>query len=120
MLDDDGVLIDNLVVPQGTTFIRSYPITDPISGALINTAGWTLRGQVRQEPTSTVLYEWKAANTNVVLGNGFVQIKILPAESDGWTWIGVAAKYDLELQDLTNQVQRIAKGDFTVTPSYTH
>jgi hypothetical protein len=120
VLDIDGVLIDNLFVPQGTTFIRNYPVTDPISGALINTAGWTLRGQVRLTATSAVLYEWKAANSNVVLGNGFVQIKVLPADSDAWTWIEQAAKYDLELQDAANQVQRISKGDFTVTPSYTH
>lgn len=120
MIDTDGVLIDNLVVPQGTTFIRNYPVTDPTSGLPQNTAGWTLRGQVRQTVTSTVLYEWKLANSNVVLGNGFVQIKITPTESDAFTWIEQATRYDLELQDLSNQVQRISKGTFTVTPSYTH
>lgn len=120
MIDTDGVLIDNLVVPQGTTFIRNYPITDPLTSLIINTAGWILRGQVRQTPLTTVLYEWKAANNNVVLGNGFVQIKVPAADSDSWLWVGEATNYDLELVDPGGQVQRVAKGSFTVSRSYTH
>lgn len=121
-IDVDGVLIDNLYIPQGTDWQRSYPITDPTTGLPIDVSSWVLRGQIRQSTSSTaVLYDWNAAAGNVVLGNGTVVIKVPAATSAAWSWIEQGARYDLELvEPIQSRVQRLAKGSVTVTREVTH
>jgi hypothetical protein len=122
LIDADGVLVDDLYIPQGTDWQRNYPITDPIAGTPVNVASWTLRGQIRRSAgSSTVLYDWNATAGNVVLGNGVVSIKVPAATSASWTWVELGATYDLELvEPVQGKVQRLAKGTVTVTREVTH
>lgn len=119
-VDKDGVLIDDLYVPQGSDWDRTYPINDPLTDTPMNVTGWTLEGQVRQSSTTPVLYEWSTANSNVQTGNGFVKITVPAAVSDAWGWVDQAMKYDLELTDTLGKKMRVSKGTFTVTSQITH
>jgi hypothetical protein len=120
--DNDGVLIDNLCIPQGTDWQRNYPVSDPTTGDPMNVTTWLLRGQIRQTyDSASVLYDWSAAATNVVLGNGSVSIKVPAVTSSAWTWIGCSAVYDIELvEPVQGRIQRLAKGTVTVTREVTH
>jgi hypothetical protein len=121
-VDEDGVLIDDLCIPQGVDWQRNYPINDPTTGDPLNVTSWILRGQIRQTANaSTVLYDWNAAAANVVLGNGVVSIKVPAATSAAWTWIEVGARYDFELvEPIQGKIQRVSKGSVTVTREITH
>lgn len=121
-VDSDGVLIDDLFIPQGTDWQRNYPVTDPDTDLPMNVSTWTLRGQIRQTPeASAVLYDWNSGAGNVVLGNGTVAIKVPAATSAAWAWIDSGAWYDLELvEPVGSRVQRLAKGSVTVTREITH
>jgi hypothetical protein len=122
VVDEDGVLVDHLFIPQGTDWQRNYPVNDPDTGLPINVTSWTLRGQIRQTASAVVaLYDWNAAAGNVVLGNGVVSIKVPAAASAAWTWVELEARFDLELvEPVGSRVQRLAKGPVTVTREITH
>lgn len=122
MNDKDGVLVAPLYITQGEDWDRVYPITDPVSGLPLNLTGFTLVGSIRltAETDGSPLYEWKAANTNVVLGSdGKATIQVPAATSLLWDWIRNEAVYDLFLTNISGKKMCMARGPVAVRPAVT-
>lgn len=122
----DGALVDNLVIPQGSQWNRSWAVTNS-NGNPLTITGWTLRSQIRPYVGSTlVLFEW---NTSVVTPSGLLgtstitgstaQIN-LAGSGDSANWVFVNGQYDVYLTDPSGNPTRIVEGSITVTPQITH
>jgi len=100
-----------LRIKQGTTWSRSWPITQ--DGLPVNFTGWSARGQVRATAESEiVLHEWIGE-----LADSTLTISHDPADSAAWEWrTGV---YDIELTDPDGRVARIAEGRVMIIPEVT-
>lgn len=106
-----------LQIEQGTTWGRSWPLTNPDTGLPMDLTGWTVHGQVRETPESaTVLYEWQSPG-NAHTADGKVTITVAPAVSAAWLWSrGV---YDIEATSPSGQVVRVSEGQVTVSREVT-
>jgi len=118
----DGTLQDNLSVPQGTAWSRTWPVGSD-QNQPIALDGWRARAQVRSIAESpVVLFEWTTSLTDGA-GSAYFSISAITLTLDGsesalWPWRrGV---YDLYLFDPSGAPTRLVKGSFTVTPSVTH
>lgn len=107
----------NLVIPQGTTWSISWPVTDA-NGQPIAGAGWSVRAQVRPYASSgLVLHEWSTTLGNATIVNGSVALTVSASDSAAWPWRkGV---YDVELTDPSGKVARLAEGTVVVSPEVT-
>lgn len=118
----DGAIRENLTIPQGSSWSRTWALSDPNGGSL-TLDGWSARAQVRITAESqVVLYEWNSANPDLagttVLGNSSVTLLLTGAESANWTWRrGV---WDLYVFNPDGKPTRLVEGTFTVSPSVTH
>lgn len=114
----DGVRQDNLTVPQGSYWQRSWPVRDT-HGDPIDTTGWTLRGQIRLAAGQPVLHEWSTdrATPNATTTGGWASVTLAPEDTDGWDFY--RAVYDLVLTDPAGHAQRIVQGAITVSPAVT-
>jgi|SRR6185503_4606602 len=121
MLDKDGVLLAPLWVSQGEDWDCVFPVSDPITSTPLNLTGWTLVGQIRATPESTVvLYEWKAASSNVqVTADGKATIQVPAADSLLWGWAKSEAVYDLFLTNLSGKKMCMARGPVVVRQAVT-
>lgn len=107
----------DLMIPQGTTFRRRWPLLDPEGEALVVT-GYTARAQVRADRGSDeVLAEWTTENGALELTNGFLDLTVTPAASSAWTWL--SGEWDMEVEDSDGVVTRVVQGDVTVDPEAT-
>lgn len=122
----DGALQDNLVIPQGSQWNRSWPVIDA-NGNPITLTGWTLRAQVRPYASSTlVLFEWNTsiATPTVAFGTATVtgstaQVNLAgTGDSAGWTF--TSGVFDVYLTDPSGHPTRIVEGSITVTLQITH
>lgn len=110
-------LLFPLNINQGETYSVTFPVVDA-NGAPVNVTGWTARSQIRQTPVDAILYEWSAANHNIVVTGTTVTLTVSPADSSLWEW--TSARYDLDLTDLSGNVSRLAEGDVCVSPAITY
>jgi hypothetical protein len=104
-----------LVIPQGTTWIRRWRISDPDTGEPRDLTNWTARGSIRATvDAATVLYAFPNIAPDP---SGYITITVLPAESSTWVWrYGV---YDIELVDPLGRVARVSQGAVRVSPEVT-
>lgn len=107
-------------ITQGEDYEVTFSVTNPANNQPIDvTVGYTFTGQVGDEYFSAnpPLYEWKLSNNNVVLGNGFVKVKVPAADSRAWTFRRVF--YDIEVKNnVTQQEVVVATGPLIVTPTF--
>lgn len=120
---DDGALRDDLVIPQGSTWNRSWAITDANNNPLTVT-GWSVRSQIRSSATApVVLFEWNTtggAGIGVATASGTtVQIN-LTGSTDSASWPFLSGQYDVFLTDPAGHPTRIVEGSIRITPSVTH
>lgn len=112
----DGVLKDTLVIVQGASWGRAWPIT--LAGSPIDLTGWTVKAQVRPVvEDSTVLYEWSTAAGNASTANSSVALTVAPTVSSAWTWYN--GVYDVELTSPDGTVYRIVEGDVVISREVT-
>lgn len=122
----DGALVDNLVIPQGSQWNRSWPVTDNTGSPVVLT-GWTLRSQIRPYAGSTlVLFEW---NTSIVTPSSVLGVAVvtgstaqvnLSGTGDSAAWTFVGGVFDVYLTDPAGHPTRIVEGSVTVTPQITY
>lgn len=117
----DGALHDDITIPQGSAWNRTWPVVDS-TGAPLTVTGWSVRGQVRASPADAVLFEW---NTTPAAGKGpasvsgaTVTVALLGTESAAWTWR--RAVYDVYLTSPAGEPTRIVEGSIIISPSVTH
>lgn len=116
-----GAIRDNITVPQGAAWSRTWSITDSNNQPLTVT-GWSVRAQIRLSHDDLVLFEW---NTTGGVGIGTatasgttVTVALNGADSAAWTF--TKAEYDVYLTDPRGVPTRIVEGQLTVSPSITH
>lgn len=119
---DDGALRDDLVIPQGSTWNRSWDITDPNGNPAVLT-GWSARSQIRPVPSSSILlFEWNSTGSPgvgvVTITGSTVTIDLSATDSDGWEFL--TGFYDVYLTNTAGQPTRIVEGSVRVSPSVTH
>lgn len=120
---DDGALRDDLIIPQGSQWNRSWAITDA-SGNPLTVTGWSVRSQIRDSATSPVArFEWNTtagAGIGVATATGTtVQIN-LAGNTDSAGWAFLSGVYDVFLTDPAGHPTRIVEGSIRITPSVTH
>jgi hypothetical protein len=105
-----------LYMDQGTTFNNTLNITDDISGAKVNIAGYTVRSQMRRSYYSA---NASATITCTILdaSNGAILMS-LPAANTSNIKAG-RYLFDVETIDTNNVISRILEGIITVTPEIT-
>lgn len=109
------LVIDNLVIPQGTTFSREYPVNSP--GSDLTDA--TVKAQIRSVPGSPVLYELGTdLVVNVDTSTGFLTISIDAADSWDFDWH--QADYDVVLTTADGIVSRLVQGYMILDLGVTH
>lgn len=111
---------DDLLIPQGTTWAARWPVYGP-DKTLADLTGWSVRSQVRLKyQRDTILHEWSTTLGNAIASaNGYVEVRLEPAESSAWTWLHTTAVYDVELTDPDGNVIRITQGEITISPEIT-
>lgn len=106
-----------LVIPQGTTWVMRWRITDPDTGEPRDLTEWSARGQIRADHSAAAtLHEW-TGDAITCDENGDVTVTVTPAESSAWVWRD--AVYDVELVDPTGRVARISQGAVRVSAEVT-
>lgn len=105
-----------LYVDQGTTFNNVINLTDDLTNAPINVAGYIVRGQLRRSYYSTN----PSANLTCTItdaANGEITLSL----TDSQTANIKAGRYlfDVETKDTSNVVSRVLEGIITVTPEIT-
>lgn len=120
--EDDGTLRDDLIIPQGSAWNRSWTITD-VNGNPLTLTGWSVRSQVRDSASNNqVLFEW---NTTTGAGIGVAATSDstvtinLTGNTDSALWGFKAGVYDVYLTDPSGRTTRIVEGTVRVTPAVT-
>ena len=112
----DYLVIDNVTIPQGTTFVRRYPVE--ALGTLFADA--TAAAQVRASAASVdVLFSFTVTMVPDPddPNSGTVQIACAPAASWGFDWTdGV---FDVVVTESDSTKLRIAQGSVTVNAGVT-
>lgn len=105
-----------LYLDQGTTFNNVINLTDDVTNAYINVAGYTVRSQMRRS------YFSANASANITCtitdaANGEITMSMTAAN----TALLKAGRYlyDLEVVDVAGNTSRILEGIITVTPEVT-
>lgn len=108
----------DLRINQGESFRLTIPVLND-SNNPVTVTGMTARGQIRAwDSSAPALYEWSAANGNLVLSITNVIILVPPAASSAWTFR--SAQWDLELVDpATSTTTRLVEGLVIVEPEIT-
>ena len=101
----------NIVMDQGATFEFSFNLTDE-NGDAMDLSGYTANGQMRQNYTSSNSVSF---TTNV---NGSAIELTLTAEQTA-NIVSGRYRYDVEINDGSNNVTRVIEGDVTCTPEVT-
>jgi hypothetical protein len=116
----DGALLDDLVIPQGTAWNRTWTVADD-DGIPLPVDGWSVRSQIRSAPSSgTVLFEW---NTTGGLGPASIDGPTVTVELtglDSLLWTFRRAYYDVYLTNPSGEPTRLVQGTVTVSPAVTH
>lgn len=105
--------VDNLVIAQGTTFARAYPVSGPVM------AGATVKAQIRDTANSALLQEL----TIILIPDGtdpnagVVTVSVAPATSNAWTW--TEGVWDALLTAADGSVSRISGGRVFVSQAVT-
>jgi hypothetical protein len=108
-------------IVQGEDYEVRFDVFDPSTSPPVPidaTSGYTLTGQVAEKffTSEAPLYEWKEANGNVTLGNGWVKIQVPSAASRSWTFRRVF--YDVEIKNnSTGKEIVIAYGPLILQPT---
>jgi hypothetical protein len=119
---DDGALRDDLVIPQGSTWNRSWDITDT-AGNPATLTGWSAQSQIRPSPgAATLLFEWNTTSGPGIgvatITGSTVQIELTGIDSALWAFL--SGSYDVYLTDTNGSPTRIVEGSVRVSPSVTH
>lgn len=117
----DGTLQENLWVPQGSAWSRTWPVGGN-TGQNIALDGWTARAHVRPYPESpTLLFSWTTL-LNDGAGSAYFSVSAITLTLDGSEsadWTFRRAVYDLYLFDPAGAPTRLVEGTFIVTPQVT-
>lgn len=109
----------NIVIEQGATFRMDVSFVDS-AGDPIDLTNYTARMHVRTDydAVSTVL-EATTANGYITLDalNGIVSVRIPPSITEAVTV--TSGVYDIEVESLTGEVDRLAEGAVSVSPEVT-
>lgn len=107
----------NFVCPQGSTFKRTLTYT--LDNTPIDLSGYTARLQVREAYYSTEPLLSLASGSGITIGGSAGTIDILVSSSDTADLPSGTHVYDLELINLSSEVDRLIEGSFIVTPEVT-
>lgn len=109
----------DLYIHQGATYNHTWVYLDE-AGAPINITGYTARLQIRAtQAATTFLYEATTANGAITISGalGEVRLKIPAATLSAWTW--TTGVYDLELEGLLLETDKLSWGRVRVKPEIT-
>lgn len=109
-----SLLVDNLIIPQGSTYSRVYPV----SGS--DMTGASVKAQIRSVPgSSEVLYELQ---TDLVLNVDptTASVTILISADDSWNFTWHQAYYDIVLTLDDGTKSRLVQGYMTLDLGVTH
>ena len=110
-----ALVIDNLIIPQGTTYSRVYPVSSPGS----DLTGATVKAQIRSGPGTPILYELTTGLVvNTDTSTGSVTISVPAVDSWGFAWH--QAYYDVVLTTTDNIVSRLVQGYIVLDLGVTH
>lgn len=110
---------DDLLIPQGVTWAVRWPLASP-TGDPINTAGWTVRSQVRRTYHSAeALYEWSIDLGNATVFDSFVELRVPAVDSTSWAWGNSPVIYDVEVMTNTGETIRISQGSIRLSKEVT-
>lgn len=123
-------LTEDLVIPQGKTWIGPiWALLNDLGGPY-DLTGKTIRGQARPAAReSPVLYEWSTTAGNIVVTDVTVEVdgvpvetvavalKVAPAVSSAWAW--QSGVYDIEITDGTDTWPLIDPSTVLVTAEVT-
>jgi hypothetical protein len=116
-----GAVRDDITVPQGAAWTRTWAITDA-QGAPLNVDGWSVRAQIRYSHNDLVFFEWNTAGgvrIGTVSASGTeVTVRLSGVESSAWKF--VEAVYDVVLSSPGGVATRIVEGKLALSPSITH
>jgi hypothetical protein len=129
----------SLYIEQGATYVlrlqwRQPDTTDDFGnvtqGDPYDLTGWVSRMQIRQKQGAPALVNATTENGKITLGvdpdnpeatpdptTGRIQVVLSDEDTDLLTV--KAAKYDLEVEDVSGRVYRLLQGDVTVSPNIT-
>lgn len=107
----DDIRTDNLVIPQGTTFSREYPITYPTGTTLVSA-----KAEIRTVygAAGALLHSFTPVIDSVL---GMITLQATPAES--WAFGFATGVYNILATDSTGSVVEVARGCVTVAPGVT-
>lgn len=79
-----------MVIPQNTTCaIHASDVR--IDGDLVDLTGWSIRAELREQPSSALLAEWSnvptAGQGAATSGDGELDLLITPDLSSAWAWL---------------------------------
>ena len=113
----------DIYIRRGSTEVFTVTVVDE-NGAAVNCTGATLRGQIRENPSSaTVLANFACTWTNAAGGIG--QAVLDAATSTAIPTLGVVSSdysrytYDIEVAFNTGEVERVANGFALISPEVT-
>jgi len=110
-----AVVTEDLVINQGEDWSYKWVVLDPVTGDPMDISGWTAKGEIRERPGSPVLYTWTTGSNITLTALGECIISVPSAASSAWTWVGITARYDIELTNLSSKKVRLAEGEVTVS-----
>jgi hypothetical protein len=116
--------IYNMLIEQGTTFVRSFNIQypdpeDPEVYLNYDLTGYTARMQIRRTiDSSTAIVTCTTENGRISIDdeNGVVTVSMTDEVTSAITTSGV---YDLEIEDASGNVSRVVQGTVTLSPEVT-
>lgn len=103
----------NLEINQGAYYTRSFTVLDP-GNAVVNLTGYTVKAQMRKNPTSSDYIEFTAVVSNAAQG----KVTITLAHTVTATLEG-KYMYDIFLTDLALNRYKIGDGLITIVPNIT-
>ena len=116
-----GAIRDDITIPQGAAWTRTWAITDAV-GTPLTVTGWTVRAQIRYSHDDLVFFEWNTAGgagIGAASATGTtVTLHLSGTESALWNF--TKAAYDIILKDPGGTPTRIVEGALTLASSITH
>jgi len=109
----------NFTIEQGATLAKVFVWKDS-SGAVINLTGYSARLQSRPTTGSATIYlEANTSNGAIVIDavNGKITLSLTSHETSALDWL--SGVYDLELEDASGTVTRLAQGSITISKEVT-
>lgn len=119
--------VDRIEIPIGSTFEKTWPLTDADTGLTGDPTGWSARAEVRDTYGGAILarfhsdpskgWEGVITMTSVALGGNLTLF--LSAARTALLTARSKAVFDVEVIDPTSQPFRLVQGKAFITPEVT-